>query len=1087
MIIPTIDENARRRFESAWLAGQPLAIDECLPPSDGPGWLSTLEELVHIELEFGWKAGRTKGPLVEDYLKRFPRLGADEIVLRLTQQEFDVRHEFGDRPPRQLYRQRFPEVVRTGMEIRGGLAPALTAFTPPQTAPPPLSAGASHTLANTDAPSGARSTPAGGHVNMETVAMPLTGHARYTLVRLHAEGGLGRVWIARDADLNRDVALKELKPSPARHPEAWQRFLKEAQITGQLEHPNIVPVYELGRRPEDNQPFYTMRFIHGRTLHVALVDYHERRAAGAADPIEWLRLLQAFASICNAVSYAHSRGVIHRDLKPENVVLGEFGEVLVLDWGLAKLGDSPDERSAPVDLSAAIADSQATISGHVVGTPAYMSPEQAEGLVELFDARTDVYGLGAILFAILTGRPPHHGDDSAQVLERIVAEPTPEARAVAPTAPRALSAICAHAMAKSRDSRYPLVAELARDFQRYLADEPVSVHREPLGERTLRLARRHRIKVATAAAAAIALLISGGVGFMIWHENQARVRQEAADRLVRVRTTSEADEAFALAELQRGDYSPVDEILSRAVKRLADKPELADLYQRIKGRYDRLRSVSQFYRLSTETERLAFFEYDDRAERTCTAALATFNVLADPQWSDHLPDADLTDVQRSRLREEVLRQLLMQSALRVKQGLMHWQNAQGAREFRSALEPLTAADRFRPTQSALLLAAVCWVGTGAQERGELPTTPNLARAIGHADNYFLGLMCYWVSQMPSEVATDVLRMVRIAPDVIRPIPIPRGMDLVRPLEQSANLLRRAADLRPNDFWTYLWLGRAQLAAKRFDAAELSFDACIALRSTSALGYAYRGRSLLMQASDGADAAARGDLLQRGFADLDQARTLEPTNPEFLWFIGDAYAAADNPAEALANFEKAADLEPPLETWARLHIEAEKQRHFEQMRDVAAKQTIAEPDKPDGWIALAVAAWRLGQAPDAERAADKALLLQTDDARALAVRGEIQLQQKQYDGAILDFNATLGADPKSWPAAFGRATALAEHAKPEQALAEFDKLLPVAKLDWQIAAVQRARAALLDRLNHPAEAAAARQAAEAAFDVSPPAG
>src|SRR5262249_30758138 len=160
---------------------------------------------------------------------------------------------------------------------------------------------------------------------------------------------------------------------------------------------------------------------------------------------------------------------------------------------------------------------------------------------------------GAVLFAILTGHPPHTGDNSAELIIRIVSDPSPDAQTAAAHAPRALCAICSHAMAKSRDDRYPTVSELARDVQRYLADEPVSVYREPIVERTLRLMRRHRLKVAMAAAAALALLVSGGIGLAIWHENSVRVQQEAANKLVRVRTTSEDDETLALAELRRGD------------------------------------------------------------------------------------------------------------------------------------------------------------------------------------------------------------------------------------------------------------------------------------------------------------------------------------------------------------------------------------------------------------------------------------------------------------------------------------------------------------------------------------------------------
>ena len=187
--------------------------------------------------------------------------------------------------------------------------------------------------------------PARGHVLVETLVPPAAQRdsLRYTLTRLHAEGGLGKIWVAHDTDLNRDVAFKEIKATTSVNPESWHRFLKEAQITGQLEHPNIVPVYELARRKEDDQPFYTMRFVRGQTLRDAIAEFHRRRAGKPAERLELQRqLLEPFIKVCQAVGYAHSRGVIHRDLKPENVVLGGHGEVVVLDWGLAKVVAQPD-------------------------------------------------------------------------------------------------------------------------------------------------------------------------------------------------------------------------------------------------------------------------------------------------------------------------------------------------------------------------------------------------------------------------------------------------------------------------------------------------------------------------------------------------------------------------------------------------------------------------------------------------------------------------------------------------------------------------------------------------------------------------
>lgn len=390
------------------------------------------------------------------------------------------------------------------------------------------------------------------YVLMTTMDPNLGQRSRYTLTRVHGEGGLGRVYVAHDQDLNRDVALKELRPERAQTPETWQRLFREAQLTGQLEHPNIVPVYEVGRRDDDGQPFYTMRFVRGRTLREALRDYHQRRADGRTDPLEWPKLLNNFVSICNAVGYAHSRGVVHRDLKPENVMLGGHGEVIVLDWGLAKVIGQPDENSdLPGVALTEHAQADATMAGRMLGTPAYAAPEQAEGRIDLIDARTDVYGLGAILFEVLTGKPPHKAEDTAALLRQIATAETPHARAVDASVAPALDAICAKAMARDRRDRYAKAEDLARDVERWLADEPVAAFREPLSTRLWRRARRHKALVTSSAVLLVAgLLFVSVLAFLL---EGARERTDQA-RAAAEKERERADHNFRQARQAVDDY-----------------------------------------------------------------------------------------------------------------------------------------------------------------------------------------------------------------------------------------------------------------------------------------------------------------------------------------------------------------------------------------------------------------------------------------------------------------------------------------------------------------------------------------------------
>ncbi|HXI51962.1 MAG TPA: protein kinase, partial [Candidatus Saccharimonadales bacterium] len=296
------------------------------------------------------------------------------------------------------------------------------------------------------------------------------GADRYALTKLHATGGIGRVWMARDSQMGRDVALKELRPEQADDAVLRARFLREAQITGQLEHPGIVPVYELARRPDTGRPFYTMRLVKGRTLSEAAEAYHQKRAAGQADPVEFSTLLYAFVVVCKTIAYAHSRGVIHRDLKGQNVVIGDFGEVVVLDWGLAKL---VDQSEADFETSAVSMDHQETERldltrhGDALGTPAYMAPEQAGGRLELIDRRTDVYGLGALLYQLLTGRPPFNGTTVGELLKKVEAEEPVPPQDVWAEVPPTLQAACLRALAKQPSARFASAGELAHEVEQW--------------------------------------------------------------------------------------------------------------------------------------------------------------------------------------------------------------------------------------------------------------------------------------------------------------------------------------------------------------------------------------------------------------------------------------------------------------------------------------------------------------------------------------------------------------------------------------------------------------------------------------------
>lgn len=325
--------------------------------------------------------------------------------------------------------------------------------------------------------------------------VPLAPGDRFRIGPEIGRGGLARVVEATDAEIGRTVALKlMLEDAPG---DALQRFSYEARVTGRLEHPNIVPVHEVGVLPGSKEIFFCMKRIYGRDMHQVIRERKWKQR----------RMVEALRDVCHAVAYAHSKGVIHRDLKPANVMMGDFGEVLVVDWGLAIMrgageasrGGVPSRAEAGVDgLVAPI-----TEDGEILGTPAYMPPEQARGERDEVDEQSDVYALGAILYEILTERPPFEGRTPQEIVKKVAQSPLmpPSARAAPP--PPELEAICLRAMARRKEDRYGSAQELAADLEAYLEGTKERERREALASEQLVRAKAaiERWKRLTAEAA----------------------------------------------------------------------------------------------------------------------------------------------------------------------------------------------------------------------------------------------------------------------------------------------------------------------------------------------------------------------------------------------------------------------------------------------------------------------------------------------------------------------------------------------------------------------------------------------------------
>ena len=367
-----------------------------------------------------------------------------------------------------------------------------------------------------------------GYTAAYSVGSAKSDGQRFRILRPHARGGLGAVFVALDSELHREVALKQILDDHADDPVSRQRFLIEAEITGGLEHPGIVPVYGLGT-DADGRPYYAMRFIRGDSLKEAIDRFHRVADDGPARDgcrrtapgrrrvrdLELRKLLRRFIDVCNAIDYAHSRGVLHRDIKP---AISSWASTArrwssTGDWpsrpGRAEPGT---DRASGCSCRHSASGSSETLPGSALGTPAYMSPEQARGDLEHLGPRSDVYSLGATLYCLLTGKPPFEGGaiDVIPAVQRGAFQPP---RSLVPSIDRALEAVCLKAMALDPADRYATPKALGEEVERWMADESVAAYREPWTRTLTRWLTRHRTGV-TAVGAAMLVALAGLVAVL---------------------------------------------------------------------------------------------------------------------------------------------------------------------------------------------------------------------------------------------------------------------------------------------------------------------------------------------------------------------------------------------------------------------------------------------------------------------------------------------------------------------------------------------------------------------------------------------
>jgi serine/threonine-protein kinase len=477
---------------------------------------------------------------------------------------------------------------------------------------------------------------------------------RFQILRPLNQGGMGVVSVALDTELDRSIALKEIRETAADDRNYRARFLAEAEITGKLEHPGIIPIYGLGTYA-DGRPFYAMRLIRGDKTG-SLMDaikrfYQEPNPASRV--VEFRSLLGRFLDVCNALAYAHSKGVLHRDLKPDNILLGPYGETLVVDWGLAKAAGKADPLLSPanhehVQLNLSGSELSPTLAGGAFGTPEYAPPEQMIGDLPNVGPRSDVYGLGAVLYCLMTGQAPfsRREIDLGKLIKLIEAGDFPPPRSIRTYLDKPLEAICLKALRTKPADRYDSVRDLAADVERYLADEPVKAYREPWSVRARRWTKKHRTAVTSAAAVLVVALVALTVGLVVVDGKNRELDKANTDLATALET---ATKARTLAEERK---KTADANFTLALD--AVKTQVFDINKQLENRPG-TRALRETLQKSAVARLKSLIERASQRADADRTTMAAYNKLGDVYFEvDLKPSLALAEYQKAYILAEML-------------------------------------------------------------------------------------------------------------------------------------------------------------------------------------------------------------------------------------------------------------------------------------------------------------------------------------------------------------------------------------------------------------------------------------------------
>ena len=1022
------DDALIQKFEQDWMQGKADEISAYLPPAQDPNFCSTLEELARIDLEFHWKTyhkdpERAIQPRpVEDYIAAHPEL--ETVKLGLIKDEFELANRYGTAPSAQEYAHRFGEVV-DGVDLRNVL----------------------RSIASEASESGN---------GKAEVVKPGTTLGHYEIIHEYGRGSFGAVWRAADARFGRQIAVKQLGQRLATDAEMRRQFISEARVTANLEHPGIVPVYDISD-DDGSHAYYTMRLIQGQTMAEAIDQLHSIDSRSSEYELLRQRLLQAFVDACQTILYAHSQGVIHRDIKPQNMIVGKYGETILLDWGLASIIDVQHEaeKAQKVSVKAPLSYDQQILSpaesiqqlrGSVTGTPAYMPPEQARGDFAAIDQCSDVYSLGATLYHIITGVVPFTNGPLDNLLERVKAGDIPMAHETNARAEPALSSIAAKAMEVAPKDRYQSVDGLLTDVQRFLADQPVSAYRDSLVAQAARWIRKNPTAAASTAMSALFLIIATAAGLII--NNSFRSREQMRVRDLEI--AAERAEATALSQIQSSRFESAANMLMRAEELVQDEPLLEPLASRLAVRRDRTKRIVDFYRFSGQAQEETFFSRVSRSSVYCQAALDQLNVLTNPDWWTALPDDDLTPAQQDQLTKEVYRIICLLASMRLAE------TSNTMADFSMLVNP----KKLDPDDPVLRMFHAC--GYAAERASRFRSSRGM-KLIEELDEFARGQrkMIDLVGLAPlnsidSAVMGSIMDNNVPASGPVR-MAISAFLDLRDPNVVARQWLNDALKDNPDWFWLPMFMGLNLSNTGEPEAAVKVITHAVGIRPDYWVGYQYRAWASTRAAlQKDLDPKRKETFLASARRDIQRAMDIEKDNSTLFWIQAIVLIQSEaTPGEIRQAMTNALALHPKHSDLNEGHYSAVSQTFYAFVREFVASQ--ADADSLSSQFRFLDAAGLLWQGKNAEaiEVCDQGLANSADDVDLQALR---QL-------AILDQQIDPDAEPISYPPTHPLALQFAlANAKLYRAQGHKDKELAellaaerVAMSTWQKSVVKLSRA------------------------------